>query len=220
MDVKSKFKLKLLTVFIGLILVIGVAMYAMVSYLVRNLIVTNFDKELDSYIKVSDTYLNQFYPGYWKVDGDKMYKGNRVLNDDSLFVDKMKENTGTISTIFLADTIVSTNVVKDNVRVVNTKADPTVAQTVLKGGKEYSGLTTISGIEYMSRYVPIRDGAKNIIGMLFVGVQYSDVKAELNNINVLIGALMLFVVAIAIVAINIFTNNVVKNEIIIFRNNL
>jgi methyl-accepting chemotaxis protein len=37
--------------------------------------------------KLSFSYLEAKYPGSWRVDGDKLYKGDILINDNFEFVD-------------------------------------------------------------------------------------------------------------------------------------
>ena len=49
--------------------------------------------------------------GDWKVEGDKLYKGQNLMNNNNEFVDMIKQNTNNEVTIFLNDTRISTTIV-------------------------------------------------------------------------------------------------------------
>lgn len=217
MDTQTKFKMNLLVSFVSILCIVGLAMFLTVSILVKSLIMDNLNKQLDSYVNVSYSLLEEQYPGKWRSDGDKLYKGSMIINGDTLFVDKMKEQTDTANTIFLGNTSIASNVMKDNNRIVSTNAADAVTQNVLKQGKEYSGTTEVAGVQYVSRYLPIKDSSNKVIGMWFVGVEYSTIKSRLININLIVAAILLLMIILSAVAINFFTNNIVKSKVIFSR---
>ena len=84
-------------------------------------------------------YINNKYPGDWEVKGDKLYKGNTVLNDNVEIVDKIGEDTGDTVTIFQGDTRIATNVMVNGERAIGTQASPEVISTVIKQGERFMG---------------------------------------------------------------------------------
>jgi methyl-accepting chemotaxis protein-2 (aspartate sensor receptor) len=112
--------------------------------------------------------------------------GEQVLNMDFSVPDKFQRNSGSVATIFAAtgeDFIrVSTSLKKENgERAIGTlldRAHPGYAK--LRAGDNYTGLATLFGKQYMTRYDPIRSANGKVIGILFVGV---DVSASLRALK-------------------------------------
>jgi len=49
------------------------------------------------------------YSGDWNVKGGRLYKGENLINNDSLILDAIKEKTGAIATVFLGDEKIATS---------------------------------------------------------------------------------------------------------------
>ncbi|KQV80692.1 chemotaxis protein [Massilia sp. Root351] len=116
------------------------------------------------------------------VDGKPaptLKNGERVVNMDFSVPDKFQRNSGSVATIFAAageDFMrVSTSLKKENgeraIGTVLDRAHPGYAK--LRAGENYTGLATLFGKTYMTRYDPIRDAGGKVIGILFVGVDIS-----------------------------------------------
>lgn len=109
------------------------------------------------------------YPGDWSLQDGKLYKGDHRFGDNQVVADKLGEICQGHVTFFAEDVGVSTNLKKANgERNVGTKASAEVADIVIKGNKEHSGMVAIDGIDYLGAYVPLRNASGQAIGMLFV----------------------------------------------------
>ena len=135
-------------------------------------------KELENYSSIGAAQLDSFYPGQWSLKDGVLYKGSAKINENYDFVDGFTNGTQILATLFASDTRVSTSIRgEDGERVVGTQASEEVVQKVLVEGEVYSGHADILGTSSQTYYVPIRNGANEVIGMWFVGV-YTDVKNE------------------------------------------
>ncbi|HEY3425249.1 MAG TPA: cache domain-containing protein [Negativicutes bacterium] len=114
--------------------------------------------------------IDYMHPGPWQIKGDLLYKGAVIVNDNNEMVDKIENLTGDTVTIFLADTRVATNVVRDGRRAVGTKAADNVKKAVLDNGRFFLGEAEVVGAKYQTCYAPLRDAEGKIIGMFYVGV--------------------------------------------------
>ena len=100
----------------------------------------------------------------------------QALNLDFSAPDAFTERTGGNATIFAASgedfVRVSTSVKKENgERAVGTaldKASP--AYPALRAGRNYVGLTTLFGKQFITQYEPVRDASGKVVGALYVGV--------------------------------------------------
>jgi methyl-accepting chemotaxis protein-2 (aspartate sensor receptor) len=105
--------------------------------------------------------------------------GGVALNMDFTIPDQFTRLTGGSATVFAASgddfVRVSTSLKNEKgERAVGTLLDRTSpAYAKLRAGESFSGLLTLFGKQYMSRYDPIKDSAGKVIGILFVGVDIS-----------------------------------------------
>jgi methyl-accepting chemotaxis protein-2 (aspartate sensor receptor) len=102
--------------------------------------------------------------------------GGKPINLDFSVPDRFTKLTGGTATIFAASgedfVRVSTSVKNEKgERAVGTVLDhASAAYAPLRAGQSFSGLVTLFGKQYMTRYDPIKDAAGKVIGILYVGV--------------------------------------------------
>ena len=131
-----------------------------------------------------------FGPGN-KISG--VVYGGILLNRKFSLVDRIRETVfdvdyykgkplGTV-TIFLWDTRVATNVIKeDSTRAIGTRVSDEVYTKVLEKGERFGDRAFVVNDWYLSAYDPIFNADQEIIGILYVGLleqKYSDYKSEL-----------------------------------------
>ena len=95
------------------------------------------------------------HPGHWRVVNGKLYKGNFLINEDTDLVDRIGRLTDDTVSIFLNNTRVATNIIRDGNRATGTFAADYVTETVLIGGKIYIGEAEVVGVNYQTGYAPI-----------------------------------------------------------------
>jgi methyl-accepting chemotaxis protein len=114
----------------------------------------------------------------FRVEGDKLFVGNTLLNGNDAIVDKIQSIAGGgVATIFLGDTRVATNVMNadGSGRAVGTKLARNEAyETVLESGTSFHGKVEILGEPYYTVYDPIKDASGSTIGIVLVGVREAD----------------------------------------------
>jgi methyl-accepting chemotaxis protein len=108
----------------------------------------------------------------FRLEGDQLLVGDRVLNGDPEAVDHVKALVGGTATVFMGDKRVTTNVTKpDGSRAVGTAlAKGQVYDTVLGKGLPYRGEAKILGKPFFVAYDPIKDAGGRVIGIMYVGV--------------------------------------------------
>lgn len=138
------------------------------------------------------------YPGNWRIEGDRLYKGATLINDNNELVNTIKRSTNGEVTIFARDTRIATTIVDNGVRQVGTKAPEDVIEQVLKRGLRYSGTGNIFGERYSTYYVELRDIGGNIVGMFFIGYPMSYINGLVFRYfrEIIIVALAIMVLAI------------------------
>jgi methyl-accepting chemotaxis protein len=106
--------------------------------------------------------------------------GNRVLNLDFSVPDGLTQRTGMRATIFVRigeDFIrITTSVRKqDGERAIGTPLDRSQpAYRAALVGQSYVGYATIFGKQCMTRYDPVRDASGQVVGILYVGLDVSE----------------------------------------------
>ncbi|MDZ7890315.1 MAG: Cache 3/Cache 2 fusion domain-containing protein [Rhodoferax sp.] len=113
--------------------------------------------------------------------------GGKVVNMDFSVVDQFTEATGAVATIFAASgpdfVRVSTSLKNDKgERVVGTLLDRAHPgyKAVIEGGT-YAGPATLFGRQYMTHYEPIKDAAGKVVGLAFVGMDFSNFLKQLKD---------------------------------------
>lgn len=100
-----------------------------------------------------------------------LYARKKRVSLDNSIVDKIKESTGAIASIFLLNNNklirVSTNVVKDNKRAEGTyiSNDSDIYNKIINN-EQYCGKTIFEGESYITIYKPLLDKNKNVIGAI------------------------------------------------------
>ena len=111
----------------------------------------------------------------------------KSVNLDFSEVDRFTANTGAVATLFAKDgedfVRVTTSVHNDKgARAVGTKLDRAhPGYQAVMHGESYVGPATLFGRQYLTRYDPVRDTAGTLIGVSFVGLDYTSFAASLKN---------------------------------------
>jgi methyl-accepting chemotaxis protein len=202
-DDGMKIKVKLMLFFSLMVILTAATISIFAIWQARDAVVSSVQAKAKSDLETTWSFINIKIPGEWRIDGDKFYKGNLLLNGNFDLVDSIKKLTGGSSTVFLKDTRIATTVLKpDGSRAVGTKAAEGVIQTVLKEGKDYFGEAVVVDQKVQTAYRPIKDTGGNIIGMWYVGVSKQFVDELINSIIKGIAVMSLVIVLIGIFAAN------------------
>jgi len=165
---------------------------------VQSKVIATAQEKLIGDLAMSKTYIDHKYPGQWKIQDGKLFKGDTQVNDNFEIVDIIGNSTGDNVTIFMADTRISTNVKKETgERATGTKAAENIIETVLKGGSRYIGKAKVVGVWNQTAYEPIQNEKGDIIGMLFVGIpntHYDEVVKSISIRIMIFGAIGFMIV--------------------------
>jgi len=108
------------------------------------------------------------------VDGKLMF-GNYVANSNFDVVDKVSALAGGTATIFLGDTRIATNVLKeDGSRAIGTPLVGVAKEYVIDRGQAYRGDANILGVPYFTAYDPLSGPDGKVFGVIYVGVKQSE----------------------------------------------
>ncbi|MGM0549148.1 MAG: cache domain-containing protein, partial [Bacillota bacterium] len=208
-EMSIKFKL-LLIVMLGIVLMTGVVVWRVrdVSNLeAKKAALTKAQADLATGYEIID----QQYPGEWRLEGDQLYKGQTLMNENYQLVDKIGRLTqGNTVTIFAGDKRVATNVMAAGKRAVGTRVSGPVKETVLKSGQNFFGEANVVGHLYQTAYQPLRNAQGKIVGIWYVGTSMGFVKGMVNGITVSTALSTLIVGMILALLIFIFIAKVTK----------
>ncbi|MBT0664184.1 PAS domain S-box protein [Geobacter pelophilus] len=127
--------------------------------------------DMERRIKTFWELLRQKGDEFRVVEG-KLLAGDYVINGNYELPDKIQEIFGGTATIFMGDTRVSTNVLKDDgTRAVGTRLIGDAYSAIFVNGKSYRGEATILGNPYFTAYDPIKNAKGDTLGVLYVGVE-------------------------------------------------
>ncbi|THF67284.1 HAMP domain-containing protein [Pseudothauera nasutitermitis] len=110
-----------------------------------------------------------------------------TLNLDFAEVDRFNAATGGVATLFVRQgddfVRIATSVKNEKgeraIGTVLDRAGPAYAR--LSAGEEYVGTARLFGRDYMTKYLPIRDAGGRVIGILFVGLDFTEGLAHLKD---------------------------------------
>lgn len=114
-------------------------------------------------------------------------RGDYVLNNNASSVDAFSATTGAVATIFVrkGDDFVriATSLKKENgERAVGTPLGSRhPAFSLASAGMPYTGRATLFGREFMTRYLPLKDESGHVIGIAFIGIDFTESLAVLKK---------------------------------------
>jgi two-component system NtrC family sensor kinase len=105
-----------------------------------------------------------------------MSAGYLLNNRDKIIICEIASSTDMISTIFMKDRRICSNVpVRKGETVLGSTLNPEISKTILEEGKRYYGRMQVADNWYLAGYSPIYNSAKKIIGILGIGVSEKEV---------------------------------------------
>lgn len=207
---KLKLGTKINILVIAIILTLSAIVGIVVNYQITKGIEEFAIEKAKGDLNLSYRYLDSGYPGEWEVKGDKLYKGNTLINENYKIVDEVGADTGDTVTIFLDDTRIATNVILNNERAVGTKASKEVVETVLKKVENYYGEANVAGKLYQTAYMPLLDKNDNPIGMFYVGASQNIIEKIVKGFLVTFILVLAIVIATSTLAVIMFTLRIKK----------
>ena len=130
--------------------------------------------------------------------------------DPNQLLDELKSRMGCEFTIFEGDTRAYTTVIQNGERVVGTKLSSSLSSTVLQQGQSYVGKAVILDEEYLCSYVPTRDAAGNISGLIFAGISGTEASRQILLTVILSSVVSLIVIAICIMVLAAYLKKTVS----------
>jgi methyl-accepting chemotaxis protein len=176
--------------------------------LTNDIIQKQFEDKLTSSGNMLEVYLaDQFGSINMDNDGKLVDKDGQPIDGRYEYIDRFAESMGLVSTVFAKEgaqyiRILTTIQNEKGERVIGTELDAKgAAYKEISQGKAYLGQAAILGIDYITRYAPIYNDSKQIIGIYFVGVPSATVNQILNDgISSTIKSVALLIIVVLIVA--------------------
>ncbi len=195
-------KMNVITVMSILVLV---SVLTTVNYFsAKNNLLESLQTKLVSDLNLSYQYIEAIYPGDWSIKNGELYKGDLSLVENTEIVDLVGELTGgNVVSIFQGDTRISTNLIDNGERLLNTKLSDQVAQVVLSEKQRFTGSADVLGKEHRAAYEPILDDSGEVIGAWATAVPtapYIEIAKDSIWENIVI-ALVISLIAIAVISL-------------------
>lgn len=160
-----------------------------------------------------ETSVANIAQGTYMYTNGKFYKGKRNISDNTQFFDNFSHEVDLQVTVFYGNIRVATSLVDaDGNRMVGTEADPKIYDLVVNQGQDYySENVEISGKTYYAMYCPLYQyNSDEIIGMTFVGLEKSNIKAIYNANFMKNAGILIAIFALGIVSTTISVSVVIK----------
>ena len=128
---------------------------------------------MDEIIGKIDAFLNESFPGDWKVEGDKLYKGDYLENGNYKIVDQLetKLGSGSMISIFVNNKRISTNVKQSGAGRAFDYPIPDQVAECMKNGKEINaGSSSMGSISFQKVFLPLKDKAGKTVAVMSVSV--------------------------------------------------
>jgi methyl-accepting chemotaxis protein len=168
---------------LGVLVALGLGIFAFASSAVMHVTAEQTEARLSGISSLALELADARYPGAWSLHDGVLSKGEHPLNDDVVFVDRVRALSGAATTLFAGDLRITTTVTKtDGSRAAGTRAAPEVAKQVLSG-QRFAGRASVLGAPYAVVYQPLRDTSGAVVGMLFVGVSQEALDAQVSTLR-------------------------------------
>lgn len=189
-------------------------------YISKNNLLESADTKLLSDIQLSYQYVDAKLPGEWNIIDDQLYKGDVNMVENFDITDKVGELTnGNAVSIFQNDTRISTNIIEDGERAMNTKVSEEVATVVLEQKKRFIGSANVLGEQHQAAYDPILNSQGEVIGVWATAVPtspYIEIVTKSAIENIVISAI---IATLIMVSISIFLQRQIIAPINILKRN-
>lgn len=189
MNYKKSLYIEILLLTVLPILLLGMGITILSVHKFSNSFKAQVQKELkDIALVVLDTY-DKMYPGDYNVVNKgsdiEVYKGDKNISEEYLYLDAIKQSTGIDITIFYHNTRVLTTVFEDDIRIVGTTLDTRVKDDVLyKSQESFYTSIYVSKEKFFAYYKPIYNNTGKTVGIIFAGKPIEQFNKEIYS-NVL-----------------------------------
>ncbi|WP_117161717.1 methyl-accepting chemotaxis protein [Paraliobacillus sp. X-1268] len=210
MKLQLKLATKINLIVLGIILILSTVIGIVVTREITDGVKGFAVEKAKGDLSLAYRYIDNKYPGDWEIQNNQLYKGATMMNDNFDVVDKIGEDTGDTVTIFQGDTRIATNVMLDGERAVGTQASPEVIETVITNAESFYGEADVAGNNYQTAYMPIENGAGEVIGIFYVGASEKIINSILDSFLVKFLTVLAIMIGISVLLVYIFTRRLRK----------
>ncbi|MFS0784645.1 methyl-accepting chemotaxis protein [Bacillus sp. 1P06AnD] len=204
LKISSKFNILVITALIFLAFVLGLSVIWKVDTAIRS----NGLEKVKTDLPLSYQAFDSQYPGDWKEENGKLYKGNALITE--AMVNRIGKLSNDDVTIYLKDVALASTI-KDNKKAgTGSIADKEVAKETLQKGKTYFGNVKIDGIQYQSGYLPIRNSSASVIGMWHISAKQTMVDDVITSIFIVICISSILLIVLSFFIVWFFTHTLKK----------
>lgn len=204
----------------------GKILILIISSLIIFATVINFVvySQFKNFVKTSSLHTNSnlalelidaAYEGEWSIQYGVLYKGEHLINYDTNLVDLIKKATGADCTIFLQNERISTTIINthNESRYTGSTINEDYVSTILDEQKEYICETQIQDTTYQGVYLPIIDSNGTSIGILFLGIENSEIFKDILPTIILIIFVTIIITGIIAFLIVLFCRFIIINPV-------
>ncbi|MFZ3173193.1 MAG: methyl-accepting chemotaxis protein [Carboxydocellales bacterium] len=203
MKLNFRNKLALILMLTVFITAVATGLYAIGN--TKSVLANSFHDKLHSELALSLAYIDVQYPGSWREENGILYKGQATMSENYFLVDKISKITNASVTLYLNNKRVATTILnQDSSRANNTVNTSLEVQSVLKDGTGFVSEVTDIGQNYFAAYEPLKNAEGQTIGIWNIGIPYTHLSSEINDlgfkllITMLIGQLVANVFAFVV----------------------
>ncbi|MDI9409376.1 MAG: methyl-accepting chemotaxis protein [Candidatus Pacebacteria bacterium] len=169
---------------------------------------------IDLDMRIAWDHLKQY--GAPRLEGDNLYFGKTLMNDNLEVPDAIASIVGGMATIFKGDTRVTTNVQKaDGTRAIGTQlARNNAYEAVFEKKTSFRGIVDILGTRYITGYDPIIAENGEVIGIVFVGTPTKQFFRHIRLIEISLIIITLVITALCATAAIYYANRTITRPII------
>ncbi|MDF2865875.1 MAG: Methyl-accepting chemotaxis protein [Clostridia bacterium] len=201
---------RIFMIILGTIVIMGSTSLFIASWSLKESLYERVNEQLNDNARTGLNLVDKMYPGDWKLEGEKLYKGEKLINDSSEIVDSIHEAIKIPVTIFANDTRVSTNIKENGQRILGTKALEKVIDEVINKGNEYIGSVNVMNEDYEAVYIPLKDNTGKVVGMFFAGEESKFINEELADHMKSLIILILVIAVVITISSTILTRKITK----------
>lgn len=206
--------LKLATKINLLVLSILLVLSVLMSFVVMNQAGTSAEQaaieKVRTDLKLGYEYIDAKYPGPWNDQNGELFKGDLKISDNFELVDEIADMTNGTVTIFLGDTRVTTNVIRDGQRAVGTQVSEEVANVVLNKKEIYYGEANVVGQLFQTGYQPIFNENNEAIGIWYVGASQAFIEETIQDTMTMFTLILVGAIATVIIVLIWYTRRISK----------
>jgi len=204
---RMKLSSQINTMVISLLSVMSIIMAIVVYLQIEEGVKEGAISKAKSDLATSYALIDYMYPGPWKVENGRLYKGEVLINQNE-GLEVIGRHTGDLYSVFLGNVRIATNVKNDGSRAIGTFVDSYVENEVLKQGKVYTGEADILGETFQAAYMPIKDDSGKVIGVWSVAASQEFVNSTIYSIMFVFLIILAVMIFVAIMATMLFTRKI------------